>query len=1003
MAASPSARRMRTIVGAGVATSALLATFAAQPVAAQLAGSRAPLTQSGATAGLDEEAGLVPELATETSNTYRQSDGSMKLEAFTEPVNFQAEDDSWVPIDNELVAAPGAAYEAENAANSFEVKIPSDPAVTPVRFTTEDAWVTMRMHGLDDAPQIEGEEATFSEVEDADEVTYQVNNTGLKEDIVLDGPPTEGEGSLVYTYSLDASSGITPVLTDSGSIEFRRADGETEVVMPAGFMTDSASPSPGLSHDVAYELEPQGAGWALTVTPSMGWLTDPARVYPVTIDPSLADKVVGRNCWLRSSTPNESNCYTPLMRAGRNVDGVATRTVLLFDLSAVPATADVYGANVGITQSSMPGMINADYALYKALKSFDNTATWNSAGATGGWDGGSPAEATPYGRILLSPNSTSRRYFADNFKTLIQDWVTNPGHRTSLVLKQATPVVNNSVVYFHSNRSTASSANHPALSVYYTVPAPPAPPVTGPPVLQAGDGTVHTVTNLGATPVTAATNLVVGPNATVDVPLAGIGSLPSADDLAAVWSNVRVANWGGTAGGVSVYNSDDDSPPAIAGLPFTATDSAADGVAKNLFSAVSEGGGVRILNHSSSPVTVTLTVQAWYATAGNTVPTATLPAPMDSPLKAEGQLLLNGAPVTNGEVHVEAWPNDTVLDQLPEDGEVEMLDLGTVTTDSTGSFELPLAGAEVPPAYRDSEARANISLEASSASLTMEYSQTLDPLTGGQQGTQAMSVTSDAGPDALVLDLGAGTVDEASDPASEWRTVDDEPLSTPEQTAAKTVTVRPRSPSTPGALQRGGGCRIAKKELGPGKPERFVSVYNWSGAKADLTQETSSEHEMGIAFKAEKGAVYTADGTKKVKTSSKGEALGIVNKTFSNNVRYRKYVRGCNWLEPSEYAVWYKPEIIGAYFTNPEPIQAKNWRHNCIDYDFKFKFTKHKGSGYTKKGGIDLGFVKLNAQWGYDKKSTVMIDVQKYSEICSSEQGEEINQARGIQARKLGT
>ena len=165
---------------------------------------------TGAVVVQDDGRELVTRLATATTNTYEEPDGTMTLEAFTTPINYEEPDGEWRSIDNELVEAPGTAYEVENAANSFTAQIPADGSSTPVKFAVEDEWVTMRMHGLDAAPQVEGATATFEQVADADQVTYEVQETGLKESIVLDAPPANGE-PLSYRYTLSASAGLTPV------------------------------------------------------------------------------------------------------------------------------------------------------------------------------------------------------------------------------------------------------------------------------------------------------------------------------------------------------------------------------------------------------------------------------------------------------------------------------------------------------------------------------------------------------------------------------------------------------------------------------------------------------------------------------------------------------------------------------------------------------------------------------------------------------------------------
>lgn len=462
-----------------LAVSASLAVMAASlalPVAAQEpAAYAAILQQSGPNAAPDEPIGLVPELSTATSNTYRESDGSMRLEAFTEPVNYLSGDDAWVPIDNELVPAPGVAYEAMNAGNSFEAKIPADPSTTPVKFTTDGGWVTMRMHGLDDAPTLDGGVATFDDVDAADEVTYEVTNFGLKEDILLEAAPPASGSPLAYTYSIDASAGIAPYMGDDGAIEFRDSAGEVAVVMPAAYMFDSASPEPATSNDVDYELVAAGAGWRLTVTPSMEWLQDSARAYPVTIDPSLGPEPASKDCWIRDTTPTTSACgdSATYVKVGRSSGPVNYRGLLDFDTSKIPTNAIVDSAEVPLyldhTQST--SAVAGDYALFRAGGTWSgSSATWNSSGSSGAWVGGDPG-GTAYGTLAnLNGGTSGFRIFGGNLKDLVQGWVTNPNNKTGLVLKQAgTPTLN--VLSFYSSAPAASNdLKRPRLNVNYTLP-----------------------------------------------------------------------------------------------------------------------------------------------------------------------------------------------------------------------------------------------------------------------------------------------------------------------------------------------------------------------------------------------------------------------------------------------------------------------------------------------------------------------------------------------------
>jgi len=114
------------------------------------------------------------------------------------------------------------------------------------------------------------------------DLVFTLASDGFKESLVL----WRMVGEPVYRFTLDLS-GVVPEVT-GGQVIFRdEVSGRPVFYIPAPFMTDAAG---AVSTDIGLALEPgpSGTGFVLTLRPSVAWLTDPARVFPVTIDPSLA-------------------------------------------------------------------------------------------------------------------------------------------------------------------------------------------------------------------------------------------------------------------------------------------------------------------------------------------------------------------------------------------------------------------------------------------------------------------------------------------------------------------------------------------------------------------------------------------------------------------------------------------------------------------------------------------------------------------------------------------
>ena len=412
----------------------------------------------------------LPELSTETTSTFRMPNGSYRLEAAPEPVNYRDDAGDWHAIDNTLVDAPGATYAVANAANEYTASIPADASAAPIRFEADGAWVTMKMDGADAAPAVEGSSATFEDVEGAESVTYEAVGSGLKESITLQEPPSAQTGRMEYTYILDTSAGLTPTLTSAGAIEFRTAGGAVPVSIPVGNMGDSAMPEPAYSNRVAYDLVGMSGAWRLTVTPDQAWLADPSRVYPVVIDPTLATGAA-TDCWVQEESPTASRCgNTDFIRVGKAGPSRRRRGLLDFNISSIPNEATVNTATLDLYLDSFQTTgtgAATDYGVYNASKKFDSSATWNSSGANGSWTGGCTCSAIGSNNFNLGGGSNDWKTFG--VKTLIENWLDGTWDHNGMVLKQ----VDDDSTKVLAFRSSTGPSSLPKLTVEYTPPTEP--------------------------------------------------------------------------------------------------------------------------------------------------------------------------------------------------------------------------------------------------------------------------------------------------------------------------------------------------------------------------------------------------------------------------------------------------------------------------------------------------------------------------------------------------
>jgi RHS repeat-associated protein len=119
-------------------------------------------------------------------------------------------------------------------------------------------------------------------------VTYQVQTGGVKESIILSAAPA---GAPTYTWTVSETGDVSAITDKLGDLDFVKGDGTVVFSLPAPEMWDSSAKGGekgGEIEAVAWNVQKANASdWQITLSPSFAWLSDPARVYPVTVDPSV--------------------------------------------------------------------------------------------------------------------------------------------------------------------------------------------------------------------------------------------------------------------------------------------------------------------------------------------------------------------------------------------------------------------------------------------------------------------------------------------------------------------------------------------------------------------------------------------------------------------------------------------------------------------------------------------------------------------------------------------
>lgn len=191
-------------------------------------------------------------------------------------------------IDNTLqgvqtFSGDGEGTDYVNTANSYLALIPASLATDGVYLEKDGCTLQVIPQGGDfSRPVAEDNAVRYQAVYDlTTDVQYTVTDFGLKEDILLLAAP---QTEVAYSYELIFSEGMTAETTDAGVYLYVPGAEEPTFFLCAPEMSDAAGEC-SMKLSLSYSDTEQGQHF-LTVTPDFAWLSDPARVFPVRIDPS---------------------------------------------------------------------------------------------------------------------------------------------------------------------------------------------------------------------------------------------------------------------------------------------------------------------------------------------------------------------------------------------------------------------------------------------------------------------------------------------------------------------------------------------------------------------------------------------------------------------------------------------------------------------------------------------------------------------------------------------
>lgn len=370
----------------------------------------------------------VVSLRTENSRTYRLGDGTFEQEVAPVALNFRDASGAWRAIDNTLERRPDG--DLENAANSFGVRIPDD-AGDPVTVSSGGRSLSFALQGANAraTARVDGAQARYPAARRATTLEYDVAGRTLKESLTLSSP----DAPSVHRFDVDWA-GMAPVVTRLGTVAFRDAQGRQRFAFAAPWVRDDRGIIAKAAH---YEIEASAGRDVVKLVVDPAWLRDPARSFPVVVDPTVYEGAEGMCELISGDYANSSWCDVSMPLTVGRWSGRVRRAALQLELPRDVAETGrvITGAELEFTLDDQWNWGTSEIALHGLTREVGPGATWNSAMPGIPWTtpGGDLTAERESVRVLDSSAIGDR--VALGLPRLVQAWTDDTAPDNGVIIK----------------------------------------------------------------------------------------------------------------------------------------------------------------------------------------------------------------------------------------------------------------------------------------------------------------------------------------------------------------------------------------------------------------------------------------------------------------------------------------------------------------------------------------------------------------------------------------
>jgi YD repeat-containing protein len=309
------------------------------------------------------------------------------------------------------------------------VSLPATLGPGPVSVGPTGQQLSFALQGASASAMTSGSTSTYAGALPGVDVAYATSSESVRETLTL----ASASAPTSYKYDLSLSSGLKASLSPSGGVDVRDVQGKLVYWLAAPTVSDSSSPSDlPAAAPVHYELSSDGSVLSLVLDKS--WLEDPARVFPVKIDPDIHFGE-SQDCTIANGSHANTSLCGGRLKVGESSEGIS-RALLQFNLSSIPKASEINSTRLALwfeaDTSSTPLELEAD-AL--SPNQFTHAATWNKYDGTNAW-------GTPGGDVLKTQageavikNEEKGGWVDIGFTPQVEQWVRDSTSNHGLLLK----------------------------------------------------------------------------------------------------------------------------------------------------------------------------------------------------------------------------------------------------------------------------------------------------------------------------------------------------------------------------------------------------------------------------------------------------------------------------------------------------------------------------------------------------------------------------------------